>query len=122
MYFSGHGDLLMADIREILAALSDEDRALYTEHRNEMRRRYMIAHNQTIGLPAWNATDDQFLDYMDIMLALLYDRAGRLMTTKDIIGDDKSKFEQAIDTIDSNLQKINHATKHDGWSNGVAKQ
>lgn len=112
----------MADIREILAALSDEDKALYTEHRNEMRRRYMIAHNQTLGLDKWGATDDQFLDYMDIMLALLYDRAGRLTATKDILGDDKSKFEKDIDTIDSNLNKINAATKHDGWSNGMGSK
>lgn len=111
----------MADIREILAALSDEDRALYTEHRNKMRQRYMIAHNQTVGTDKWSAVDDQFLDYMDIMLALLYDRAGRLMTTKDIIGDDKTKFEHDIDTIESNLKKITVATKHDGWSNGATK-
>ncbi len=106
------------DIREILAALSPEDRAMYTKHRNDMRRNYMIAHNQTIGMENWNNFDDQFLDYIDITLALLYDRAGRLMATKDICGDDKSKIEQDIDNIESNLKKINVATKHDGWSNG----
>lgn len=112
----------MADIREILAALSDEDKALYTEHRNKMRQRYMLAHNQTIGTEKWSTTDDQFLDYIDIMLALLYDRAGKLVATKELIGDDKTKFEQDIDSIDDNLRKINVATKNDGWSNGAVKQ
>lgn len=112
----------MADIREILAALSDEDRAMYTQHRNEMRRSYLLSHTETIGMDKWTETDDQFLDYIDIMLALLYDRAGRLMATKDIIGDDKSKFEQDIDAIDSNLKKINVATKHDGWTNGAGSK
>ena len=112
----------MADIREILAALSEEDRAMYTQHRNEMRRSYMVSHNQTVGMDKWSETDDQFLDYIDIMLALLYDRAGRLMATKDMIGDDKTKIEKDIDTIETNLKKINVATKHDGWSNGAVKQ
>lgn len=82
----------MADIREILAAISDDDRAMYTQHRTEMRRSYMVAHNQTVGMDKWTETDDQFLDYIDIMLAVLYDRAGRLMTTKDILGDDKRRI------------------------------
>ena len=112
----------MADIREILAALSDEDKALYTQQRNEMRRSYLLAHNQTIGMDKWDRFDDQFLDYVDITLALLYDRSGRLMAAKDILGDDKSKIEKDIDAIESNLKKINVATKHDGWSNGVTKQ
>lgn len=112
----------MADIREILAALSPEDRATYVQHRNEMRKRYMIAHNQTIGTERWDNFDDQFLDYIDITLALLYDRAGRLMATKDIIGDDKTKIEQDIDSIETNLKKINVATRNDGWSNGATKQ
>lgn len=112
----------MADIREILAALSDDDRAMYTQHRNEMRRSYLIAHNQTVGMDKWTETDDQFLDYIDIMLALLYDRAGRLTATKDILGDDKSKLEKDIDAVEDNLKKINTATKHDGWTNGVTKQ
>jgi len=112
----------MADIREILAALSEEDRAMYTQHRNEMRRSYLLAHNQTIGMDKWNEFDDQFLDYIDITLALLYDRAGRLVASKELIGGDKTKIENDIDTIETNLKKINTATKSDGWSNGAVKQ
>lgn len=112
----------MADIREILAALSDEDRAMYTQHRNEMRRSYLIAHNQTVGMDKWDSTDDQFLDYIDIMLAVLFDRAGRLMAVKDIVGSDKSDIEKDIDAVEQNLKKISVAAKHDGWSNGAVKQ
>lgn len=107
------------DIREVLNALSPEDRAMYTKHRNDMRRNYMIAHNQTIGMDNWNNFDDQFLDYIDITLALLYDRAGRLVATKEIIGNDKEKIEQSIDKIESNLKKISTAANHNGWTNGA---
>lgn len=109
----------MADIREILAALSDEDRAMYTQHRNEMRKSYLLAHNETMGMDKWDSFDDQFLDYIDITLAMLYDRSGKLMATKDILGNDKAKIEKDIDVIESNLKKINVATKNDGWSNGA---
>lgn len=112
----------MADIREILAALSDDDRAMYTQHRNEMRRSYMVAHNETVGMDKWAENDDQFLDYIDIMLALLYDRSGRLNATKEILGDDKSKIEKDFDAVEDNLKKINNTTKSNGWTNGVAKQ
>lgn len=112
----------MADIREILAALSDEDRAMYTQHRNEMRKSYLLAHNETMGMDKWDSFDDQFLDYIDITLAMLYDRSGKLMATKDILGDDKTKIEKDIDVIESNLKKINVATKNDGWSNGMGSK
>lgn len=112
----------MADIREILAALSDEDRAMYTQHRNEMRRSYLLAHTETIGMDKWAAEDDRFLDYIDISLALLYDRSGRLTATKDILGSDNKTIEKDIATVEDNLKKINVATKHDGWSNGATKQ
>jgi hypothetical protein len=111
----------MADIREILAALSPEDRAVYTQHRNEMRRSYLLAHNETIGMEKWSEKDDQFLDYVDIMLALLYDRAGKLAATKDIFGKDKEQFEEKIDSEESNLKKVDNAAAKMpdiGWSNG----
>lgn len=113
----------MADIREILAALSPEDRAVYTQHRNEMRRSYLLAHTETIGMDKWSEADDRFLDYIDISLALLYDRAGKLNSPKDIIGGDQSVIEEKINAVESNLNKIAAvAKKGDGWqSNGVAK-
>jgi len=116
----------MADIREILAALSPEDRAIYTQHRNEIRRSYLVAHTETMGMEKWAEADDMFLDYVDITLALLYDRAGRMMATKDLVGDDKATIEAKINTADENLKKVDVAVSSikgnaGGWSNGVAK-
>lgn len=115
----------MADIREILNALSVEDRAMYTQHRNEMRRSYLMAHNETIGMEKWGNEDDRLLDYIDISLALLYDRAGRLVASKEIIGEDKEKIETAIDSADANLKKIDNATNklaNVGWGNGAVSK
>lgn len=105
----------MADIREILAALSPEDRATYTQRRNEMRRSYLSAHNETMGMENWAANDDQFLDYIDIMLALLYDRAGRLVSEKTIVGNDKEEIESRIDAAETNLKKIDKTANGTGW-------
>ncbi len=112
----------MADIREILAALSEEDRAVYTQHRNTMRRAYLTAHNETLGMDQWSEHDDRLLDYVDIMLALLYDRAGKLVATKELFGKDKEDIEQKIDSEESNLNKIDKAAAKMpsvGWSNGA---
>ena len=111
----------MADIREILNALSTEDRAMYTQHRNEMRRSYLLAHTETIGMDKWASEDDRLLDYIDISLALLYDRAGRLMASKELIGDDKEVIEKQIDTADENLRKVDKAVKAMVSNNGAAK-
>ena len=111
----------MADIREILTALSNEDRAMYTQHRNEMRRSYLLAHTETIGMDKWAAEDDRLLDYIDISLALLYDRAGRLIASKELVGEDKVKIEMAIDTADENLRKVDKAVKAMVSNNGAAK-
>lgn len=81
----------MPDVREILAALSIDDRALWSEQRTIMRRSYLNAHNQTLGIEDWSAEDDAFIDLIDIRLALLFDRAGRLETTKSIIDTDRQE-------------------------------
>ena len=111
----------MADIREILNSLSTEDRAMYTQHRNEMRRSYLLAHTETIGMDKWASEDDRLLDYIDISLALLYDRAGRLIASKELIGDDKSRIEGEINTADENLRKVDKAVKAMVSNNGAAK-
>lgn len=77
----------MPDIREILNALSVDDRALWSEHRTIMRRSFLTAHNATVGIGDWTDKDDAFIDLIDIQLALLFDRAGRFETTKDIVGN-----------------------------------
>lgn len=86
----------MPDIREILNALDVDDRALWSEHRTTMRRAFLTAHNATVGIGNWSANDDAFADLIDIQLALLFDRAGRMDTGgKDIIGNGK-KIEEAV--------------------------
>lgn len=84
------------DIREILMALSPDDRALWSEHRTTMRRSFLTAHNNTVGMGNWSDKDDAFIDLIDIQLALLFDRAGRFETTKDIIGNNAGNIIAGI--------------------------
>lgn len=94
----------MPDIREILQALSPEDKQLWTQHRTEMRRSYLTAHNTVMGIGAWTATDDMVTDYFDIVLATLFDRAGRLEQSKDIIGiEEKKDIENKIEASKLNM-------------------
>jgi hypothetical protein len=89
----------MPDIREILNALDDNDKRLWQQHRTEMRRSYLNAHNTTLGMAAWDFNDDAFLDLIDIRLAILFDRSGRFAATKDIVGEvDAEKIEADIYT------------------------
>jgi hypothetical protein len=83
----------MPDVREILAALTIDDRALWSERRTEMRRAYLNAHNQTVGMGNWEATDDAFMDLIDIRLALLFDRCGKLQATKQLIETEEQEKE-----------------------------
>lgn len=76
----------MPDTREILAAMSVDDRALYIQCRTDMRRAFLTAHNSTVGIAKWEDQDDSLLDLVDIRLALLFDRSGRLNSATDIIG------------------------------------
>lgn len=61
-----------------------------------MRRSYLAAHVNTVGVVKWDMHDDAFLDLMDIKLALLFDRAGRFETVKEIIGNDAERIEADI--------------------------
>lgn len=79
------------DIREILKSLSDEDRQLWSQFRTEMRRCFITAHTTIIGGQKWDYTDDSFIDMVDIKLALLFDRAGKINAPSDIIGADDTK-------------------------------
>jgi hypothetical protein len=87
----------MPDIRIVLAALDEEDKRLWSQHRTEMRRSYMAAHSAVIGVAAWDANDDAFIDLVDIKLALLFDRSGRFAATKEIVSrEDANKIEETI--------------------------
>lgn len=87
----------MPDIREVLAALDDTDKRLWSQHRTEMRKSYMNAHNSVLGIAAWDHNDDAFIDLIDIKLALLFDKSGRFTPSwkddkiKEIIHANDSK-------------------------------
>lgn len=66
----------MPDIREVLKGLSPDDRAMYMEARNIMRRAYLAAHAKVLPIDKFEIEDDQFLDLIDIKLAILFDRGG----------------------------------------------
>lgn len=97
------------DIREILAALDPADRILWSQHRTEMRRSYLNAHNTTVGMAAWNDTDDALLDLLDIKLALLFDRAGRFAAVKDVIGKEDAKSIEEVINLKGDGLKIAQA-------------
>jgi hypothetical protein len=94
----------MPDIREILNALDVDDRALWSEQRTIMRRSYLNAHNETVGMSNWMLEDDAFLDLIDIRLALLFDRAGKLHTVKEIIGNG-NKIEDDIKASEDKMKE-----------------
>lgn len=120
------------DIREILAALSPDDKALWSEHRTAMRRSFLTAHNMTVGIGNWNANDDAFADLIDIQLALLFDRAGRLNADdpfKQIIGTDKAEAiakditaqSMNLNKVDAAVSQINKNTEWPTITNGNGK-
>jgi hypothetical protein len=87
----------MPDIREILQAIDEKSQQLWSRHRTEMRRAYIVAHNATMGAASWTAEDDALLDLIDIKLALLFDRSGHFEAAKDVIGKaDGEKIEANI--------------------------
>ena len=92
----------MLDVREILKALDPQDRMLWSQHRVEMRRSYLNAHNTTVGVVKWETQDDALLDLIDIRLALLFDRAGRLDSVKEVAnsGDSDAIEEQLHRTVE----------------------
>ena len=82
----------MLDIREILKSLSPEDRTVWEQSRTEMRRTYLNAHNAIVGVAAWDKHDDAFMDLIDIKIAVLFDRAGKIeFNGKDVTASEDAK-------------------------------
>lgn len=102
----------MPDIREVLAALNPNDRALWSQHRTEMRRSYMAAHGTIVSVAKWDHHDDAFLDLIDIKLAILFDRAGKFTPTHNVLGDEAPETEKQI--IESDAIKSIRAAQ--GWT------
>lgn len=94
----------MPDIRETLNGLSIEDRAVYAETRNVMRRAYLAAHSRILPIDKFNVEDDAFLDLIDIKVALLFDRAGVFNHTEGSI-DTKTAVE-TTDKIESEVTQM----------------
>lgn len=94
----------MPDIREILSSLDIDDKARFLEARNTMRRSFMAAHAAALPIDKWTQDEDAFLDLIDIKLALIFDRSGRMDTKGKIIVAKSDSAE-----IESTIQS--HATK-----------
>ena len=107
----------MPDIREIMNALSPDDRAMYAEARSNMRRAFLDAHNSTVGIANWEQQDDSLLDLIDIRLALLFDRSGRLNAVTDVIGvKDGEKLQEHLDGTAA--EKLKQLWESGGGKNG----
>lgn len=103
----------MPDIREVLNALDEQDKRLWSQHRTEMRKSYMNAHNSVLGIAAWDHNDDAFIDLIDIKLALLFDKSGRFAAVKEIIhADDGNKIINQIENDAKGLKLVDIAN---GW-------
>ena len=94
------------DIREVLAAIDEKDRQLWANCRTNMRKVYISAHNKIIGTADWATIDDAFLDMIDIQLAELFDRSGRISATKPLINSDD------VDRIKDDLNKRDDEIKN----------
>lgn len=104
----------MPDIREILKALDNDDKAKWLHYRSELRRSYLVAHNEVLGLTEWTHDDDAMLDLIDIKLALLFDKAGRFHATKETgMKAEVETIEQTISEASKSLKQQAEVAK--GW-------
>src|ERR1700761_363606 len=87
------------DIRELYNALSPEDRAVYQKIRTDMRRMYLNAHTNIVGIDNWNMNDDAYMDLIDIKLATLFDRAGSVEGVKSPID------QKEAEAIENDIEK-----------------
>lgn len=116
----------MLDIREIIASLDDDDKKLWKQHRTEMRRSYLTAHQAVRGTHTWTESDDIFMDYIDIKLALLFDESGRTNNDRPLV--DKREAVRIEDKLSEELDGMKSESKPDpskaslmikGWGNGT---
>jgi hypothetical protein len=79
------------DIMAVYRSLSPEDRAIYQQIRTDMRKVYINAHTNVVGMDYWLIDDDYFLDLIDIKVAVLFDRAGHIQGVKLLIDKEEEK-------------------------------
>ena len=95
------------DITSLYKSLSPEDRAIYQQFRTDLRKVYLNAHSAIVGIDKWTTDDDYFIDLIDIKIAVLFDRMGRiegLAIDKDKEKDIESKIIKQDEVV---KQKMN---------------
>lgn len=101
----------MPDIREVLNALEEKDRVLYSYLRTEMSSVYLKAVHETLGITNFNQEDHAFMDLIDIKLAILFDRAGKFNNAKGSIDEEAAnEIEKQITEAASGLKFNNTPT------------
>lgn len=108
----------MPDIRDVLKGLDTDSRAIYTEVRTQMRRAYLYAHSKTLPIEQYNQEDDNFLDMIDIKIAMLFDRAGVFNHVEGNLNTNAAKeveqtLHNAADSMATKLMKQGIANA--GW-------
>jgi len=94
----------MPDIRDVLKGLDADSRAVYTEVRTQMRRAYLYAHSKALPIEQYNQEDDNFLDMIDIKIAMLFDRAGVFNHVEGHLNSDKAaEVEQTLHQASDSL-------------------
>lgn len=97
----------MPDIREVLNALVEQDRVLYSHLRTEMSGVYLKAIHETLGIVNFNQEDHAFMDLIDIKLAILFDRAGKFNNAKGSIDEEAAaEIENQIAEMASGLKLV----------------
>ncbi len=97
----------MPDIREVLNALEEKDRYLYSHLRTEMSSTYLKAVHETLGITNFNQEDHAFMDLIDIKLAILFDRAGKFNNAKGSIDEEAAaQIESQIAEAASGLKLV----------------
>ena len=112
----------MPDIREVLKGLSPDDRAAYMQARNTMRRAYLAAHAAVLPIEKFESEDDQFLDLIDIKLAILFDRGGVFDHAEGSLDKvEAAKTETAIESAATRMMKatqLDNGKTTQAWPNG----
>lgn len=97
----------MPDIRDVLNALEEKDRYLYSYLRTEMSAVYLKAIHETLGITNFNQEDHAFMDLIDIKLAILFDRAGKFNNAKGSIDEEAAaQIESQIAEAASGLKLV----------------
>jgi len=97
----------MPDIRDVLNALEEKDRYLYSHLRTEMSSTYLKAVHETLGITNFNQEDHAFMDLIDIKLAILFERAGKFDAARGSIDEEAAnQIEQQIVEAASNLKLV----------------